>query len=136
MPGGLGSPGHNRPIGEINVTPLVDVMLVLLVIFILTAPLLAQAIRVNLPRVAAQTPAEPEVVRLALYADGHAELDGAPVDAQRLRQRLADALVLRPDLVLTLDADEDVAYRRVAELLAAARQAGVQRLSLSTRAPP
>lgn len=132
MIGGLEQSEHDRPIGEINVTPLVDVMLVLLVIFIITAPLLAQAIKVNLPRTQATEPAEPAVAHLALHADGHLELDGAPIDADALEQRLSERVGAQPDLVLSLDADASVVYQRVAELLAISHAAGVQRLSLAT----
>jgi biopolymer transport protein TolR len=132
MLGGLGQSNHDRPIGEINVTPLVDVMLVLVVIFIISAPLLAQAIKVNLPRTESTEAAEPVVTRLTLHADGHIELDGVPVTTDELSQRLVEHVAVQRDLVLSLDADASVAYQRVAELLAEARRAGVQRLSLET----
>jgi biopolymer transport protein ExbD len=134
MIGGLGQSSHERPIGEINVTPLVDVMLVLVVIFIVSAPLLAQAIKMNLPRTQSTETAEPVVARLALHADGHLELDGAPIAADALAQRLAERVAAQSDLVLSLDADASVVYQQVAELLAVARRAGVQRLSLETLA--
>ena len=132
MIGGLGQSNHDRPIGEINVTPLVDVMLVLVVIFIISAPLLAQAIKVNLPRTESTETVEPAVTRLALHADGHLELDGAPIAADELARRLSQRVKAQTDLILSLDADASVVYQQVAELLAVARRAGVQRLSLET----
>lgn len=132
MISGLGQSDHDRPIGEINVTPLVDVMLVLLVIFIITAPLLAQAIKVNLPRTQATEAAEPVVAHLALHADGHLELDGARVDTDELARRLSEHVNAQPELILSLDADASVAYQQVAQLLAVVHRAGVQRLSLAT----
>lgn len=124
---------HHQPVSEINVTPLVDVMLVLLVIFILTAPLLAQSIKVNLPRTVNTETAEPAVVRLSLYADGHYELAGKEVDATTLGAELSKQLESQPDLVLSLEADASVPYQQVAQLLAIARGAGLHRLSLATQ---
>lgn len=125
---------HSEPISEINVTPLVDVMLVLLVIFILTAPLLAQAIRVDLPQTVAALTAEPAAVYLTLFADGHYELDKNNVDAISLAAALSDRLVTEPELVLRLESDATVPYEQVAQLLAIAKQAGVKRLSMATEA--
>lgn len=133
MIGSSGNLDHHQPISEINVTPLVDVMLVLLVIFILTAPLLAQSIKVNLPRTVNAEAAEPAVVRLSLHADGHYELAGKEVDATTLGDELSKQLKLQPDLVLSLEADASVPYQQVAQLLAIARGAGLQRLSLATQ---
>ena len=82
------SPGA-QPMSEINVTPLVDVMLVLVVIFILTAPLLASSIRLQLPRAEGAQPGTPaRSVSLVLDATGQAYLDDVPVDAAALQQRL------------------------------------------------
>ncbi|PCJ84563.1 MAG: biopolymer transporter ExbD [Thiotrichaceae bacterium] len=124
---------HHQPISEINVTPMVDVMLILLVIFILTAPLLAQSIKVNLPRTVNVEAAEPAVVHLNLYADGRYELAGIEVDAITLSDLLSKQLKSQPDLVLSLNADASVPYQQVAQLLAIARRAGLKRLSLATQ---
>ena len=132
MIGGPGQSDHDRPIGEINVTPLVDVMLVLLVIFIVSAPLLVRAIKMDLPRTEATQTASPEVAHLALYADGHLELDGVTLDPGAVAETLSRRIETQPDLVLSLDADASVPYQHVAELLAVARKAGVRRLSLAT----
>ncbi|MDT8283201.1 MAG: biopolymer transporter ExbD [Gammaproteobacteria bacterium] len=133
MIGSSGNHDHHQPVSEINVTPLVDVMLVLLVIFILTAPLLAQSVKVNLPRTVNTEAAEPAVVRLSLHADGHYELAGKAVDATTLSDELSTQLKSQPDLVLSLEADASVPYQQVAQLLAIARGAGLQRLSLATQ---
>jgi biopolymer transport protein TolR len=133
MIGSSGNLDHHQPVSEINVTPLVDVMLVLLVIFILTAPLLAQSIKVNLPRTVNTEAAEPAIVHLSLHADGHFELAGKEVDATTLGDELSKQLKLQPDLVLSLEADASVPYQQVAQLLAIARGAGLQRLSLATQ---
>ena len=128
------SSGHREPISEINVTPLVDVMLVLLVIFILSAPILAQAISVNLPQTAKTPTADPAATYLTLYADGRYELDQTAVDATSLATSLSDKLITEPDLVLRLESDASVPYEEVAQLLAIAKQAGIKRLSMATEA--
>lgn len=134
MPISLQKPDDHQTISEINVTPLVDVMLVLLVIFILTAPLLAQSIKVNLPRTVSMKEAEPSIIRLSLYVDGHYELDGKVVDKVFLMKSLGEKLRTQPDLVLRLEADANVPYQQVTQLLAIARKAGLHRLSLATQA--
>jgi biopolymer transport protein ExbD len=124
---------HHQPVSEINVTPLVDVMLALLVIFILTAPLLAQSIKVNLPQTVKTEAAEPAVIRLSLHADGHYELADKEIDKTSLGDELRKQLASQPNLVLSLEADASVPYQQVAQLLAIARGAGLKRLSLATQ---
>jgi len=126
--------GDNAPISEINVTPLVDVMLVLLVIFILTAPLLAQAIQVNLPQTVKAPTADPAATYLTLFADGRFELDQTAVDDTTLATALSEKLINEPELVLRLESDASVPYEQVAQLLAIAKQAGIKRLSMATEA--
>jgi biopolymer transport protein TolR len=126
--------GDNAPISEINVTPLVDVMLVLLVIFILTAPLLAQAIQVNLPQTVKAPTADPAATYLTLFAAGRFELDQTAVDATTLATALSEKLINEPELVLRLESDASVPYEQVAQLLAIAKQAGIKRLSMATEA--
>ena len=126
--------GDNAPISEINVTPLVDVMLVLLVIFILTAPLLVQAIQVNLPQTVKAPTADPAATYLTLFADGRFELDQTAVDDTTLATALSEKLINEPELVLRLESDASVPYEQVAQLLAIAKQAGIKRLSMATEA--
>ncbi|MDD2544728.1 MAG: biopolymer transporter ExbD [Burkholderiaceae bacterium] len=118
-----------QPLSEINMTPLVDVMLVLVVIFILTAPLLASAIRLDLPRTDAATPgAPPPSVTLVVDAAGQAYLDDLPLSPAALAERLQRIGAARPDTELQLRADARVPYGRVVEVMGAAHQAGLQRI--------
>ncbi len=120
---------------EINVTPLVDVMLVLLVVFIVTAPLLApQALKINLPKTdAVQQNDRPQQVSLVVDARGNIELDKLPVSDEKL----ADILRLRaadPKFQLQIEADKAVPYGRIAGLMALAQHAGVAKLAFVTLA--
>lgn len=120
---------------EINVTPLVDVMLVLLVVFIVTAPLLApQSLKINLPKTDAVQPAEhARQLNLVVDAQGNLELEHRHVSdqglAELLRQRAAE-----PQFQLQVAADQAVPYGRIAELMALAQHAGVSRLTFITLA--
>jgi len=118
-----------QPMSEINVTPLVDVMLVLLVIFMLTAPLLTSAVRLDLP--SAEAPpaaATPAALTLALNAKGELFLNDRPVTSEALRQRLQDAARAHPDTELQLRADQALAYGKVVEVMALAQKAGLSRI--------
>ena len=124
------------PMSEINVTPLVDVMLVLLVIFIITAPLLASAIRVDLPQSAAAQPdTPPRFVRLAIDRAGQAYLDDVPITQARLREELVQRAAEDPDTEVQLRADENVPYGRVIAVMGAAQEAGLNRIAFVTEAP-
>jgi len=127
----------SQPMAEINVTPLVDVMLVLLVVFIITAPLLAYAIRLDLPDAkAAPASGGGEVVTLSLDARGSVYWNNEPVDANALQQRLAAAAAHSPAPELQLRADRATRYERVLDLMSAAQQAGLDRIGFVTQPPP
>ena len=118
-----------KPMSEINVTPLVDVMLVLLVIFMLTAPLLTSAVRLDLP--SAEAPpatAGPAALTLALDAKGELFFNDRPVTSEQLRQRLQAAARANPETELQLRADQALAYGKVVEVMALAQQAGLSRI--------
>ena len=118
-----------RPMSEINVTPLVDVMLVLVVIFIITAPLLASSIRLDLPRTDAARPTDtPRFVTLVLDRDGRTFLDDQPVTPAQLAERLERAAKASSETEVQLRADRTVPYGRVVEAMGIAQKAGLNRV--------
>ena len=125
-----------EPMSAINVTPLVDVMLVLVVIFILTAPLLASSVKLELPKTdaASTTDAMPSV-SLVINRAGQAYLDKRPVPLTELSQSLARTAALQPDTEVQLRADENAPYGKVIEVLGVAQKAGLTRIGFVTDAP-
>jgi biopolymer transport protein TolR len=118
-----------KPMSEINVTPLVDVMLVLVVIFIITAPLLASSIRLDLPRSEAAQPGDtPRFVTVALDAAGGTFFNDQPVSPEQLAERLAAAAKQGAETEVQLRADQAVPYGRVVEVMDAAQKAGLNRI--------
>jgi len=120
---------------EINVTPLVDVMLVLLVVFIVTAPLLSQSLEVKLPKTAAvETRMQSKQQVVTIDAEGKITLESVALDDAKLAQQLADSAAGKDDFELHVHADEAVNYGRVAQIMAIAQHAGVSKLSFMTMA--
>lgn len=117
------------PMAEINMIPLIDVMLVLLVIFIVTAPLLTHSVKIDLPRVSSMPNLTPPTnVQLAIRADGSVYWNGVVVDTRALRERLAAVAHEAPQPELHIRADRAARYEYVAEVMAAASRAGVMRM--------
>ena len=125
-----------EPMSDINVTPLVDVMLVLVVIFILTAPLLASSIKLELPKTgaASTTDATPSV-SLVVDRAGQAYLDNRAVPLTELSESLARTAAKQPDTEVQLRADENAPYGKVIEVLGVAQKAGLTRIGFVTDAP-
>ncbi len=120
---------------EINVTPLVDVMLVLLVVFIVTAPLLSQSLQVTLPKtVAVASKTDLKQQTLVINAQGQIMLEKISLDDVTLAQKLEHAAAGNDRLELRVHADEAVPYGRVAQIVAIAQRAGVKKLSFATAA--
>ena len=118
-----------QPMSDINMTPLVDVMLVLVVIFIITAPLLASSIRLDLPGTDAAKPNDaPRFVTVALDAKGQLFLNDKPVTALELAQKLADSGRQNRETEVQLRADQSVPYGRIVEVMGAAQKAGLNRI--------
>ncbi|MFM6986507.1 MAG: ExbD/TolR family protein [Hydrogenophaga sp.] len=124
------APGH-RPMSDINVTPLVDVMLVLLVIFILATPLMASRLALDLPKagaLATSASAEAVSVTIALDAQGRTYWADTPIDPVTLPQRLQQAALRDPATEVQLRADTAVPYGRVVQVIAQAQAAGLSRI--------
>ena len=114
---------------EINVTPLVDVMLVLVVIFIITAPLLASSIKLDLPRSDAAKPGEaPKFVSLVVDKSGRAFLNDQPLALPELAKSLAQTAATRPDTEVQLRADAAVPSGRSGDVMGLAQKAGLNRI--------
>ena len=114
---------------EINVTPLVDVMLVLVVIFIITAPLLASSIRLDLPSTEAAKPNEaPKFVTVVIDKAGQVYFNDQPVAQPALARQLAEAAKRNPDTEVQLRADTTVPYGRVVEVMGEAQKSGLNRI--------
>ena len=119
--------------GEINVTPLVDVMLVLLVVFIVTAPLLTNAIHVNLPKTEETAPPEEkEAVYLSIDAQGKIFIDKQEIAIDTIENELKSRKEADPELALNLNADDGVQYGTVAKVMSSIERAGVTKLSVLT----
>lgn len=129
--GRLEKPARHEPMSDINVTPLVDVMLVLLVIFIITAPLMSSRLELELPKAseAAAKTEEPDAsVSIHVDASGQIYWDEQPVDMASLRQRLEQTAARDPETELQLRADTAVPYGRVVQLIGLAQSVGLSRL--------
>jgi len=125
---------EREAMSEINVTPLVDVMLVLLVVFIVTAPLLTQAVRVDLPKTEKTEPAPSDhVSTIAIDAQGHITLNDRPQPLDALEPQLRSLQQADPELIVQFQADAAVPYGRVAEAMAVAHKAGITKLAFITR---
>jgi biopolymer transport protein ExbD/biopolymer transport protein TolR len=128
------NPG-SQPMSEINMTPLIDVMLVLLVIFIVTAPLIASSLKLDLPRAqAAGAGQAPAFIALALDAEGRLFLDEKPADKEAVIERARQAARRNPATEVQLRADQRVPYGRVAELIGWMQAAGLTRIGFVTEA--
>lgn len=126
----------NAPMSDINVTPLVDVMLVLLVIFIITAPLLASSVKLDLPKTDAAKPSDPpKFITLVLDAEGRTYVNDLPVSTEQLRSTLVETAEANPQTEVQLRADKGVPYGRVVEVIGDAQQAGLSRIGFVADAP-
>ncbi|WP_027157881.1 ExbD/TolR family protein [Methylobacter luteus] len=125
--------GGDDVMGEINVTPLVDVMLVLLVVFIVTAPLLTNAIHVNLPETAETAPPEEkEAVYVSVDAQGKVFIDKTEIPLESFENELKTRKAADPEIALNLNADDAVQYGIVAKVMSSIERAGIAKLSVLT----
>jgi len=125
--------GPSQPMSEINVTPLVDVMLVLLVIFIITAPLLSYAIKLDLPNdPAPAAEAVLSTIKLSIDADGKIHVDTEAITDDQLRARFLTAAKTSPVPEVNVRADKATRYERVAFVMSSAQQAGLTKIGFVT----
>jgi biopolymer transport protein ExbD len=129
--------GDTAPMAEINMVPLIDVMLVLVVIFIVTAPLMTHAVRLQLPRADASVERlQPDRIEFTIDAAGERRWNGDPVTREEAAQRFAELGSRAPDAEIRLRADQSVPYRLVAETLADASRAGLARIGFVSDPEP
>ncbi len=125
-----------KPMSDINMTPLIDVMLVLLVIFMITAPLMTSSLKLDLPKTDGGQPNDsPQFISVALDPRGKLFFGEEMLDAAALEARVLDAARKNPKTEVQLRADKGVPYGRVAELIAMVQKAGLSRIGFVTEAP-
>jgi biopolymer transport protein TolR len=126
--------GSNRRLmSDINVTPFVDVMLVLLIIFMVTAPMMVQGVNVSLPETTADPlPSEEEHLIVTIDAGGQVHISNYPVAMESLRFKLSKILERRADREVYLRADKNIPYGRVVKVMAEIKAAGVEKLGMVT----
>jgi len=128
------NPG-SRPMADINMTPLIDVMLVLLVIFMITAPLMTTSLKLDLPKTEGARPSDaPQFIAVAINEQGQMFVGDEAVTAEQLLQRARDAARRDPLTEVQLRADSRVPYGRVAELIGLVQDAGLSRVGFVTEA--
>jgi biopolymer transport protein ExbD len=119
---------------EINMTPLVDVMLVLLIVFMVTIPVIRHAVKIDLPHASSQKEdTKPAQVTIAIDADGNVLWEDKKVDDAALSAKIADAAQANPQPELHLDADRKVAYEKVAQVMSAAQAGGLTKIGFVTQ---
>jgi len=134
--GRLQRPGASQPMSDINMTPLIDVMLVLLVIFIITAPLMSSSLRLDLPKAEGATPTDaPLFVTVAVDAQGQLFWGDEPVTAPQLQAKVQDSARRNPAAEVQLRADQAVPFGRIAELIGLVQAGGLHRVGFVTEAP-
>ncbi len=123
----------NEPLAEINMVPLIDVMLVLLIIFMVTAPLLTHSVKVDLPKASSSVNiTKPDTIQLAIDAAGQVLWNGQAVDAAALSERLKQSARLQPQPELHIRAERTTSYEKVAQAMSEAARQGLTRIGFVT----
>ena len=134
--GRLERPRSSAPMSDINMTPLIDVMLVLLVIFIITAPLMVSSVKVDLPKAASASSSQsPKFVSLAIDKAGQVFVDDQTMSPDALAKALSAAAAANPETEVRLRADTSVPYGRVVEVMGVAQKAGLNRIGFVAETP-
>ena len=132
--GGFESKHGRKPMAEMNMIPLIDIMLVLLVIFIVTAPLLTHSVKLELPKAASKTiETVPEKINLSIQADGELYWNGSSIDKETLDKRFQEAAKKSPAPELHIYADKHADYQFIAEALSSASNAGLTTIGFVTK---
>lgn len=127
---------HPPPMSDINMTPLIDVMLVLLVIFMISAPLITASLKLDLPQAEAATASDtPDFISVAIDPKGALYVDEKPLSASDFETRITRAAESNPHTEVRLRADKTVPYGRVAELIGVVQKAGLTRIGFVTEPP-
>ncbi|TCS36816.1 outer membrane transport energization protein ExbD [Paucimonas lemoignei] len=135
--GGFNQNQQQAPMADINVTPMVDVMLVLLVIFIITAPLFTHAIKLDLPSAQAEAaPEKPQTISLSINGEGQIFWGNEAITQKDLEARLTQAAKQQPQPELHLRADKATRYEIIAQVMAAAQANGVTKMGFVTEPSP
>jgi biopolymer transport protein TolR len=125
----------SQPMSDINMTPLIDVMLVLLVIFMITAPLMTSSLKLDLPKAEGARPSDaPAFIALSVDAGGQLFVGDQKVSAEQLTERVREAAARDPATEVQLRADQAVPYGRVAELIGLVQDGGLSRIGFVTQA--
>ena len=131
--GSMSGSSRQAPLAEINVVPLVDVMLVLLVIFIITAPLLTHSVKVDLPKVSSSPNiTQPDHIEFGIRDDASLYWNGEPVELAQLAERFAATVIKSPNTELHIRADRNAHYEYVARVMSIAAKAGLVRIGFVT----
>ncbi|KRB83959.1 MULTISPECIES: ExbD/TolR family protein [Oxalobacteraceae] len=131
--GGFNDDKKQAPMADINVTPMVDVMLVLLVIFIITAPLFTHSIKLDLPNAqSTAAPEKPETISLSIDGEGKIFWNNDPIEQQELGNRLAVAAKKQPQPELQLRADKSTRYEIIAQVMSTAQTNGMTKMGFVT----
>ena len=126
-----------QPMSDINMTPLIDVMLVLLVIFMITAPLMSSSLKLDLPRSDAASPSDtPKFLAVAITLEGELLLGEEKLVPEAFSARIADAARQTPDIEVQLRADRRTPYGQVAELIGVVQKAGLNRIGFVAEPKP
>jgi biopolymer transport protein ExbD len=130
------SRSHHSTLSELNITPLLDLVFVLLVIFIITTPQLVNNLEINLPsgKPPAPKPNEPKINQISVADDGQITLNGARVTLTQLKEQLARIQADDPDLAVVVKGADGVDYQHMVSVLDVLQQLGIQKVGLATQA--